>query len=304
MICCHGLSQQLVCSSSWVLNRAPHNKYNDMQIIHTLYYPLSVHQHLHQHVRVFYTHHPQAARSGPIIQEVNEEEDAYAYAAAQRPVVEEPDEQQDEHNASDDEPTVHQTQYHRPQQQQQHPQPYPPNPYHTQHIALQPFPMMMPFPSLLGGGMFGPQFGGGLFPSPSFPTQSTGSASYSYSSFSSSSTNGNITYSKTTTTRVGPNGVAETTEAVHDGRTGERRNRVARRLGDREHVVATTNTAHGYQEHRETLNNIRDEQERRQFEQEWQQRGSLLGPRERSRSLRGPSFERSVQPRLGDGRGM
>ncbi len=231
-----------------------------------------------------------AARSGPIIQELGEEEDAYEYAAAQQPVVEEPDEHEE-----DDQ--------HEPEQQQQ-----------QQQQQQQPMYNHPQFPSLLHG-MFPPfgglPFGGLPFGSPYMmpqlaPTTTAHptTASYSFSSYSSSS-NGNVTYSKTTTTRIGPSGVAETTEAVHDGRTGERRNRVARRLGDREHVVASTYTGNGYQEHQETLNNIRDEQERRQFEHEWtQQQPSLLGTRGRSHSLRGPSFERSVQPRLEDGRAL
>lgn len=193
----------------------------------------------------------------------------HAYPAAQRPTVEEPEEDEDEEPAQ--------------QQATTHPRPTARAPHPL--FQLQPFGAMPSlFDSMLSGAMF-PAIGG--------------ASSYSYSSYSSSS-GGHVTYSRTTTTRVGPNGVAETTESVHDGRTGEQRSRVARRLGDREHVVSTARDTRGVQERQEVLNNIRDDADRQRFEQEWSRAAprSLLGTRERSNSLRGAQFERSVQPRL------
>lgn len=135
----------------------------------------------------------------------------------------------------------------------------------------------------------------GAFPTMGGMVAPSASASYSYSSYSSSS-RGHVTYSRTTTTRIGPNGVAETTESVQDGRTGQHRSRVARRLGNREHIVATARDTRGVEERQEVLNNIRDDVDRQRFEQEWARAAprSLLGTRARSTSL----GERSVHPRL------
>lgn len=228
---------------------------------------------------------------GPTIQEVDDEE--HVHPAAQRPHVEEPeDSDQDE-------------------EQEQLPQantgprttvPCPTT--HATHAAHAPHPHTHPMTSLmlqpLGPSMFDSMLTGMLFPS--MGAMGGASASSFSSSYSSSGAGGQVTFSRMTTTRVGPNGVVETTESVHDGRTGQRRSRVARRLGDREHVVSMCrDTRGGVEERQEVLNNIRDDADRQRFEQEWSRTAtrSLLGTRERSNSLRGGrSFERSVQPRL------
>lgn len=200
---------------------------------------------------------------GPIIEEVDDHHHS-AHLPPQRPIVEEPEDQEEE---EEDEVVC------------QHAQP----PAHPLHLLNHPFALQP----------LAPFFGSPAFTT--FPAMTT-SSSYSYSSYSSVS-GGQVTYSKTTCTRIGPNGAAETTESVHDGRTGERRSRVARRLGDREHVVSTARDTRGMEERQEVLNNIRDDADRQRFEREWARAApqSLLGTRERSL---GRGFERSVQPRL------
>lgn len=129
------------------------------------------------------------------------------------------------------------------------------------------------------GGMGAPF--GGLMP---------GATVYSYSSsssFVSSGGPGGVTYSTSSTTRVGPGGVRETRATVEDGRTGTRKMTLARGLGDKERIMTRERDAHGRERAHDDLRGLQPEQAEA-FDAQWQQQAAMRLPGYQSRTSRLP----------------
>lgn len=199
---------------------------------------------------------PARQRSAPVIEEVGGDEDNRATRRADNhPIVEEPDED------GSYEPRQHQ----RPRRSS------------PQRARAVPGSSVS-----LGGNMY-PQFnssgnsGGTVF-------------SFSSSSYTSSTAPGGVTYTATSTTRMGPGGVRETHQTVRDGRTGQESITISRGLGEKERTVNRTRLADGREHTNDVLRGISAEEAAR-FDEHWR--------REAERSLvfgRGPGRVAGYQP--------
>ncbi|KAK9829439.1 hypothetical protein WJX72_005877 [[Myrmecia] bisecta] len=83
-------------------------------------------------------------------------------------------------------------------------------------------------------------------------------ATYSYRSSSWSGGPGGMHFSKETSARYGPGGVAEHHETVRDGRSGREHSTSSRHLGDRGYNTTRARHADGRHDHRTHLHNMRE----------------------------------------------
>merc|ERR1711871_1171284 len=96
-----------------------------------------------------------------------------------------------------------------------------------------------------------------------------GSSQVSFSSSSFSGGNG-VTYSSSTTTRIGPGGVRETQSSVKDGRTGKESLTIDRSLGDRRRMISKSrNSRTGEEQTTDNLYNLQAGAEADAFDDEW-----------------------------------
>ncbi|GAB4815971.1 hypothetical protein N2152v2_003017 [Parachlorella kessleri] len=87
---------------------------------------------------------------------------------------------------------------------------------------------------------------------------------------------GGMHFSRTQTTRMGPGGVGETQEEVHDGRTGHRSVTHTRRLGQKGRTARHVHDPSGQVHSQDYLHNI-DEQEAGHFDDAWAQHAQRAG---------------------------
>jgi len=207
---------------------------------------------------------------GPVIEEVDEEEEDLGDYRSE-PIVEEP---ADEH-------------YHRVHHRQQQRQPD----VHTMDQRQRGG----------NGSNTGIHMDMGLNGFPSITTFGNGAAtsSFSYSSSYSSSFGPGQVYSSMTTTRIGPGGVRETQSTVRDGQNGKEEILISRGLGDRERTITRRRHASGQEERVDTLQNIASE-EAVNFEQEWMQQAQTNLPNWGGGfgTLLPEGRQRGVQPQL------
>ncbi|GAB6019804.1 hypothetical protein CHUAL_001347 [Chamberlinius hualienensis] len=86
-------------------------------------------------------------------------------------------------------------------------------------------------------------------------------------------------YQASSTTRMAPGGVKETTKTVTNSATGEQKMRIDRQLGEKAHVVEKTQNRYtGDQDESEEFLNM-DDGEVETFNHEWKQRTGVVGTR-------------------------
>lgn len=193
----------------------------------------------HMHTQMFpQTMIQQVPLPPPVVEEVSEDHSGPQRAGSD-PIVEEPDEDHAEagHTA-------------RTPQPQQRPAAAPAQPQFPQ------FPTFSALPGMQSSAI------------------STGGSTGTFYSFSSSSTftssggpNG-ITYSSTTTSRMGPGQVHEVQRVVRDGRTGQESVTISRGLQDKARTITRTRDASGAEMTQEQLRGL-SEAEAAAFDQQW-----------------------------------
>ncbi|GMH43974.1 hypothetical protein BSKO_11908 [Bryopsis sp. KO-2023] len=123
---------------------------------------------------------------------------------------------------------------------------------------------------------------------------------FSYTSSHSMSNRGHpgqpVVYSSSSTTRIGPGGVRETTSTARDGMTGQESVTVSRAIGERGRTITRTRDATGNERSRDILSNLAQNETAR-FDQEWAQQASQNLPSTRG-NLRSGRRRQGGQPRI------